>query len=139
MARKIIKLAGSTYTRIRSLRNDEILQDREVVISKDTSELIIGTGDGYFKVVTNLHIGKNKSELNQVDPLVGRFFYDDKSGLLYTGSGTGWKRVGVSVDGKHGLTMDDSTGELKVKVDDKSITFDSDGNLMVKDTDYGVF
>lgn len=139
MSRKIIQLAGSTFLRIKSLSGADVLKDREVVISKDTSELVLGNSDGSFNIVSNLHIGLDKNEMNSIDPVKGRFFYNETRGLLYAGNGTKWKKVGILIPDKSGLILNEETNELKVKVDEETMIINSDGALETNNADYGVF
>ena len=139
MARNIIRLAGGNYSKLKSLMGDEALKDREVVVAKDTNELYVGKGNGEYSLLGNVHIGKNKADINSVDPEKGRFYFVEQTGMLYIGTGTGWKRAGVIIPILSGLELNEETGELKVKVDNNSIIINNSGNLAVKNTDFGVF
>ena len=139
MSRNIIKLAGGTYTRLKGLSGSEALHGREVVLTTDTNELYVGKGDGTYHLLGNTIFGGSLSEIQETDPLEGRYFYDSEKGNLYLANGTGWKKVGVSYDVLRGLGLDDTSGELYIKVDEKFIIFDEQGRLTLGNTDYGEF
>lgn len=139
MSRNIIKLAGGTYARLKALSGSEVLKDREVVISKDTSELFVGNADGTFNLLGNVIVGENISEINNVDPEKGRFFFNSEKSNLYFGTGTGWKLVGINIARLGGLATNEITGEIYVNIDNNSIIMTTDGKLSVGNTDYGEF
>lgn len=139
MARKIIKLAGGSYTRLKALSGSEQLQGREVVITTDTHELYVGNGDGSFDLLGNILFGNLKDDITTVDPQKGRMFFDEITKCLFIGNGTGWKRIGISYSNLKGLNYNNETDELEVKVDNISIIFNSNGELSINNTDYGEF
>lgn len=139
MPRNIIRLAGGTYERLKALVGTERLKDREVVISKNTNELYVGKSDGSFELLGNVHLGNTIADIRNIDPQRGRFFYNSESGVLYLANGDGWKRIGVKITSGSGLSINESTGELTVNVDNKSIVINPEGKIAVENTDYGVF
>ena len=139
MSRNIIKLAGGSYSRLKGLSGSEALKDREVVVTTDTYELYVGRGDGTYHLLGNTIFGGSLSEIQDTDPLEGRYFFDSSKGILYLGNGTGWKKVGITYDKLRGLGFDDKTGDLYVQVDNKFIVFDSEGRITLGNTDYGEF
>ena len=138
MARKKILLAGGSYINLKALSGNEALVNREVVLTTDTHELFAGVGDGDYVLLGNARIGI-KSNLNTIDPIEGRFFFDYENGILYIATGTGWKRCGISLSPKSALSFDVSTGDLTVVTDNETIMINSNNALEVKNIDYGVF
>ena len=138
MSRNIIKLAGGKYLSLKALSGSEMLQYREVVLTTDTHELYAGTGGGEFALLGNVIIG-TKLELNTTDPVQGRLFFDYANGVMYVGNGAGWKRAGLTLASKSALTIDETTGELKVVVDNRSIVINDVNQLEVNGFDCGDF
>ena len=138
MARNRIKLAGGKYTSLKALTGPDALEFREVVLTTDTHELFAGTGNGEFSLLGNVAIG-TKAELTQTDPLEGRLFFDYQSGVLYVGTGSGWKRSGFTLAEKSGLKYDAETGDLSVSTDNETIIINNDNELEVNNVDYGIF
>lgn len=136
MPRNIIRLAGSNYERIKALTGVEVLQNREVVISKDTSELYVGKENGELSLLGNVHIGQKFMDIQEVAPEKGRLFYNDGSGILYVGNGSGWRRVGYRLAHNSGLMLDELTGELRVNVDSQTIKVNESGKLETNHSDY---
>lgn len=137
MARNIIKLAGGSYTRLKALSGSEQLQGREVVISTDTHELYVGNGDGSFDLLGNILFGSKEDE--SIYPQRGRLLFDTEKSLLFIGTGSEWKKIGVDYSSSKGLNYNEETGEVEIKVDDESIVFNPEGELSVQNTDYGEF
>ncbi len=138
MARNRIKLAGGKYNSLKALTGPDALEFREVVITTDTHELFAGTGEGEFSLLGNVTIG-TRANLTATDPLEGRLFFDYSAGVLYVGSGTGWKRSGFTLAEKSGLTFDPISGDLMVSTDNETIVVNSDNELEVNNVDYGHF
>ena len=138
MARNRIKLAGGTYSSLRALSGPDALEYREVVLTTDTHELFAGTGNGEFSLLGNVTIG-NKTKLTATDPLEGRLYFDYVSGILYVGTGSGWKRTGMTIAEKSGLTFDEETGDLVISTDNETIVINNDNELEVNNIDYGFF
>jgi len=138
MARNKIKLAGGRYSSLKALSGPDALDYREVVLTTDTHELYAGTGGGEFSLLGNVTIG-NKSQLVETDPLEGRLFFDYVNGVLYIGTGSGWKKTGFTLAEKSGLKFDEETGDLMVSTDNTTIIINNDNELEVNNVDYGMF
>jgi len=138
MARNRIKLAGGKYNSLKALTGPDALEFREVVITTDTNELFAGTGEGEFSLLGNVTIG-TKTNLTATDPLEGRLYFDYSSGVLYIGTGNGWKRSGFTLAEKSGLTFDPVSGDLMVSTDNETIVVNNNNELEVNNVDYGHF
>lgn len=138
MSRNIIKLAGGKYVSLKALSGSEMLQYREVVLTTDTHELYAGTGNGEFALLGNVIIG-TKARLSSTDPVEGRLYFDYNNGIMYVGTGVGWKRNGLSIAAKSALLIDELTGELSVATDNETIVVNNENQLEVNNTDYGSF
>ena len=138
MARNKILLAGGSYINLKALAGNEALENREVVLTTDTHELFAGTGNGDYSLLGNVTIG-SKSRLSTVDPVEGRFYFDYENGILYVGTGMGWKRCGISLSPKSALSFDAFTGELTVVTDNETIVINDENALEVNNIDYGAF
>ena len=138
MARNRIKLAGGKYNSLKALTGPNALEFREVVITTDTHELFAGTGEGEFSLLGNVTIG-TKTNLTATDPLEGRLYFDYSAGVLYVGTGNGWKRSGFTLAEKSGLTFDPISGDLMVSTDNETIVVNNDNELEVNNVDYGHF
>ena len=138
MARNRIKLAGGKYTSLKALTGPDALEYREVVLTTDTHELFAGTGNGEFSLLGNVAIG-TKAQLSETDPVEGRLFFDYVNGVLYVGTGSGWKKSGFTVADKSGLKFDVETGDLYVSTDNETIIVNEENELEVNNVDYGLF
>ena len=138
MARNRIKLAGGKYNSLKALAGPDALEFREVVLTTDTHELFAGTGGGEFSLLGNVTIG-TRTELTATDPLEGRLFFDYPNGILYIGTGSGWRRSGFTVADNSGLIMDPVTGDLMVSTDNETIIVNDENELEVNNVDYGHF
>ena len=138
MARNKIKLAGGKYTSLKALTGPDALEYREVVLTTDTHELFAGTGNGEFSLLGNVAIG-TKAQLTETDPIEGRLFFDYVNGVLYVGTGSGWKKSGFTLADKSGLKFDEETGDLSVSTDNETIIVNEDNELEVNNVDYGLF
>lgn len=138
MARNIIQLAGGSFENLKNLSGPARLRDREVVIAKDTNELYVGKEDGSFKLLGNVHLGMDSSE---VDPQRGRFFFNELTGTLLVANGVGWRKIvpETLLRVGDGLRLNAETGLVEVDVDDQSIVINENGKIAVKNTDYGSF
>ena len=132
-------VAGADFIRIKALKGTEVLRDREVVISKDTNELFVGKGDGRYDLLNGVHMGTSTGDMQNLDPVDGRLFFNESSGLLYLANGTGWKRIGIRITFDSGLKYNEETGELKVNIDNNSIIINKTGQLETNNADYGEF
>ena len=138
MARNRIKLAGGKYASLKSLSGPDALEYREVVLTTDTHELFAGTGNGEFSLLGNVSIG-TKAQLTETDPLEGRLYFDYANGILYVGTGSGWKRSGFTLADKSGLKFNPDTGDLSVSTDNETIIVNNENELEVNNVDYGLF
>lgn len=139
MARKIIKLAGGLYSKLKMLSGAEALQEREVIVTTDTKELYVGASDGSFSLVNGVLFGDTLNNIQEYDPEKGRFFFNLEKGNLYIGTGTGWNLIGIVLKNLGGLVKDSNSGEISVNVDGVSIIINENGELTIGNTDYGLF
>lgn len=87
MARKILQLAGGTYTSLAALSGGTALNDRELVVTSDTHELYIGDSTGRFHLAGQALFGDSATRTTTPSK-PGRFFYDTTTAVLYMGVGS---------------------------------------------------
>lgn len=87
--RKILQLSGSSFSAIQALSGDDVLKGRELLVSTDTKELVLGNGDGTGTVIGAVIIG-DATAYAATSPVKGRLFFNTTTGSLYVANGTAW-------------------------------------------------
>lgn len=88
--RHVLQLAGSSYTNIAALSGSEAVQARELLISTDTKQLIMGTGAGSYVALGTILTGDTSAK-TAATPTLGVFFWDTQAEGLFVGTGSEWK------------------------------------------------
>ena len=113
--RKILQLAGSKLATINALSGVDAIKERELIVSTDTGTLMLGKGDGSYKVVGNALRGAT-AERAAVQPLAGTFFFDTTQNLLFIADGSSWQLAGgLKIDGavENNVAVFDAAGSVK--------------------------